>query len=94
MPVKSGKMVQIFVQNYAQKTCKLIVQNTQTVERFMQKMIFTQAEVSFKQIFAIFYHMIHTLFNNTFYPLITSFTLFTHRTINTTITFNNKEINF
>ena len=59
------------------------------------KMSFTQAKVDFKQVFAIFYHNFHTqfLFNS---PLLSeSFAPFAHRTINTTITFNNKEeINF
>ena len=94
MQIKSVKLVQKFVQNYAQKTCKLIVQIIQNVERFMQKITFTQAKVDFKQVFAIFYNMIRTSSGYIYYLLMTSFTLFTHRTINTTITFNNKEINF
>ena len=96
MPAKSGKSVQNSVQKCAQKTWKLFVQNYQKVEKFTQKMSFTQAKVDFKQVFAIFYHNFHTqfLFNS---PLLSeSFAPFAHRTINTTITFNNKEekINF
>ena len=95
MPAKSGKSVQNSVQKCAQKSWKLFVQNYQKVEKFTQKMSFTQAKVDFKQVFAIFYHNFHTLFLSIYSLLNDSFTLFTHRTTNTTITFNNKEgINF
>ena len=95
MLTKSGKSVQNSVQKCAQKSWKLFVQKCQKVEKFTQKLSFTQAKVDFKQVFAIFNHNFHTqfLFNS---PLLSEgFTLFAHRTINTTITFNNKkEINF
>ena len=94
-----GKFVQKSVENYVkkcvQKLCKLIVQKWQTINKIVRKISFTQAKVDFKQVFAIFYHNFHTqfLFNS---PLLSeSFAPFAHRTINTTITFNNKEeINF
>lgn len=95
MPTKSGKLVQNCVQKYAQKTWKLIVQKIKIVESFIKKCSFSQAKVGFKQVFAIFYHNFHTqfLFNSSL--LNQSFAPFAHRTINTTITFNNKEeINF
>jgi len=95
MPAKSGKSVQNSVQKYAQKSWKLFVQNCQKVEKIIKKMSFSQAKVGFKQVFAIFYHNFHTqfLFNSSL--LNQSFAPFAHRTINTTITFNNKEeINF
>ena len=95
MLTKSGKIVQNSVQKSAQKTWKLIVQKNKNVESFIKNCSFTQAKVDFKQVFAIFYHNFHTqfLFNS---PLLSeSFAPFAHRTINTTITFNNKEeINF
>ena len=95
MQIKSGKSVQNYVQKSAQKTCKLIVQKWQTINKIVRKISFTQAKVGFKQVFAIFYHNFHTLFLSTYSLLNDSFTLFTHRTTNTTITFNNKEeINF
>ena len=95
MQIKSGKSVQNYVQKSAQKTCKLIVQKWQTINKIIRKISFTQAKVDFKQVFAIFYHNFHTPFNS-YLPLLSlSFTPFAHRTINTTITFNNKEeINF
>ena len=95
MQIKSGKSVQNYVQKSAQKTCKLIVQKWQTINKIVRKISFTQAKVGFKQVFAIFYHNFHTLFLLIYSLLNGSFTLFTHRTTNTTITFNNKEeINF
>ena len=96
MLTKSGKIVQNSVQKSAQKTWKLIVQKNKNVDSFIKNCSFTQAKVDFKQVFAIFYHNFHTPFSS-YLPLLSlSFTPFTHRTTNTTITFNNKEekINF
>ncbi len=92
MLIESGKSVQNSVQKYEQKTWKEIVQKNQTVESFKQKNSFPQKDVAFKQVFQKFIHQFRTNTLISFSLLSESFTLFTHRTINTTITFNNKEI--
>ena len=95
MLIKSAKGVQKLVQKSARKPWILIVQKMQIVERTAQKVSFTQMETIFKQVFVIFYHNFRTDFLS-ISPLVHgSFAPFTHRTTNTTITFNNeKEISF